>query len=122
MENYPQIKNQLTSKDLFEAFKIQLAKDFRQSNFPYDFVDALEPDYSSIHKTISTQLQHSENRTDSNLMQLLYRVDISESQLKSVLNENKNENHFYIIAELIIKRVLQKVVLKLYYKKNTPIR
>jgi hypothetical protein len=51
-------------------------------------------------------------------MQLLYRVDISEVQLKKYLNEATNENHLSAIAELVIKRVLQKVVIKQYYKLN----
>jgi hypothetical protein len=51
-------------------------------------------------------------------MQLLYRIDISEGQLKKYLNENQNENHLITIADLIIKRVLQKVVIKQYYKRK----
>jgi hypothetical protein len=47
---------------------------------------------------------------------LLYRIDISEAQLKRYLNENKNESYFNVIAELIIKRVLQKVVIRQHYK------
>ena len=91
MQYLPDIKNQLSSKDLFDAFKMQLVKDFEQSNFPADFVAALEPDYSSIHEKIVLELQHNENKTDFNLMNLLYRIDISEAQLKRYLNENKNE-------------------------------
>jgi uncharacterized membrane-anchored protein YhcB (DUF1043 family) len=112
----PTIKNQLSSKELFEAFKRQLVKDFQQSNFPADFVAELEPDYTSIHEKIARELQHNEKRTDFNLMHLLYRIDISEAQLKRYLNDSKDESHFNVIAELIIKRVLQKVVVKEYYK------
>lgn len=110
------IKNQLSSKDLFDAFKRQLAKDFQQSNFPADFVAELEPDYNRIHEKIARELQCNEKRTDFNLMHLLYRIDISEAQLKRYLSESKEESRFNVIAELIIKRVLQKVVVKQYYK------
>jgi hypothetical protein len=120
MQNLPDIKNQLSHKDLFDAFKGQLAKDFEQSNFPSDFISALPPDYAAIVEQIAFELQQNEKKTDLNLMQLLYRVDISEAQLKRYLHENKNENYFNVIAALIIKRVLQKVVIKRYYKKNEP--
>ena len=80
MPNLPDIKNQLSSKHLFDAFKKQLVKDFEQSNFPADFIEALEPDYSSIHEKIAVELQRNKKRTDFNLMQLLYRIDISEAQ------------------------------------------
>ena len=118
MQNLPDIKNQLTTSALFDAFKKQLAKDFEQSNFPFDFVVALEPNYSSIHEKIAGELQHNEKRTGFTLMSLLYRIDISEAQLKKYLSEHQNENHFNVIAELIIKRVLQKVVTKQYYRNN----
>lgn len=118
MDDLLNIKLQLSSKDLFEAFKRQLTKDFEQSNFPSDFVDALEPDYNAIHEKIAFELQHNEKKTDFNLMQLLYRIDISEAQLKRYLSEYKNESYFNVLAELIIKRVLQKIVIKQYYKNN----
>lgn len=116
MENIPDIKYQLSSKDLFDAFKIQLRKDFEQSNFSINFIEALAPDYGSIHDKIVFELELHEKNTNFKLMKLLNRIDISETQLKRYLSENKNENHFSVIAELIIKRVLQKVVIKQFYK------
>lgn len=117
--NHPvNFQQQFSSQELFDAFKIQLAKDFSQSNFSTDFVARLQPDYETIHKIIVEELQRSEGLTDSNIMPLLYRIDISEAQLKRYLNENKNESYFNVMAELIIKRVLQKVVIKHYYKNN----
>jgi hypothetical protein len=118
MQHLPDIKNQLSSKELFEAFKTQLARDLEQSNFPSDFVAALEPDYQRILEKIAAELQCNERRADFNLMNLLYRVDISESQLKRYLGESNGENQYQVIAELIIKRVLQKAVIKRYYKDN----
>ncbi len=118
MENLPTINNQLSSNDLFDAFKRQLIKDFEQSNFPADFVEGLEPEYTSIHEKITLELQRNEHKTDFNIMQLLYRIDISEAQLKRYLSENINDPYFKVLAELIIKRVLQKVVTKQYYKNN----
>lgn len=116
MQNLPDITNQLNSKDLFDAFKRQLTRDFEQSNFPIDFVATLEPDYSILHKKIALELQRSESRADFNVMTLLYRIDISEVQLKRYLVEYKNESHLNVIADLIIKRVLQKVVIKQHYR------
>jgi hypothetical protein len=118
MQKLPDLKSQLSSKDLFDAFKRQLAKDFQQSNFPVDFVGALKPDYRSIHEQIANELRRNEKKSEVNLMQLLYRIDINEAQLKKHLNEYNGEDQFNVIAELIIKRVLQKVVIRQYYKNN----
>jgi len=116
MENLPEIKNQLGSKDLFDAFKAQLEKDFEQCNFPTDFVEALVPEYACMHEKIAAELQLHEKIVNFSMMKLLNRIDISEAQLKRYLQENKNDNHFAVIAELIIKRILQKVVIKQFYK------
>lgn len=51
-------------------------------------------------------------------MHLLNRIDISEAQLRRYLTESGTENYFLLNAELIIKRVLQKVVVKQYYDKK----
>jgi hypothetical protein len=117
MQDVTTIGNQLNSRDLFEAFKGQLARDFQQSNFPTDFVAALEPNYPSIHQKIMSELQPNEKKTTGNLMALLYRVDISETQLKKYLDSHTGGNYVDVLAELIIKRVLQKVVIKQLYKK-----
>lgn len=118
MQNALQVNDQLRSKDLFNAFRIQLAKDFEQSNFQADFIKDLEPNYASIHGKIVEELLRSEKRADAHLMQLLNRIDIGEAQLKKYLHEHSHENYFMTMAELIIKRVLQKVVIRQYYKRN----
>ena len=71
MANLTDIKNQFNSQELFEAFKIQLKKDFEQSNLSTDFVEALEPNYRSIYEKIAYVLQRNEKRADFNVMRLL---------------------------------------------------
>lgn len=118
MQDLIQLNDQLSRKDLFDAFKVQLAKDFQQSNFSADFVETLEPDYSLIYEAIMRELQRSQKWADADVMKLLYRVDISEAQLKRYLDKHPHEHHLNTIAELIIKRELQKVVIKEYYKRR----
>lgn len=118
MQNLPDINYQLSGKDLFDAFKLQLAKDFEQSNFPSAFAADLEPDYRGIVEKIAHEIQLNEKRTDFNVIQILYRIDISETQLKKYLTKYENDSYYNVLAELIIKRVLQKVVTKQHYKAN----
>jgi serine phosphatase RsbU (regulator of sigma subunit) len=118
MQNLIRVNEHLKSEDLFVAFKTQLAKDFEQSNFDRDFIKDLKPDFSSIHKKIIDELHRSEKKADSHLMQLLNRIDISEAQLQRYLREQKNQSRLSTIGDLIIKRVLQKVVIKQHYKRN----
>ncbi len=109
------IKNQLTSLGLFEAFKKQLAKDFEQSSFAVEVIASLEPDYAHIHRKLVLELERSQK---NNMMKLLNRIDISEAQLKKYVNKQKEESRLSVMAELIIKRVLQKVVIRQFYKSS----
>lgn len=49
------------------------------------------------------------NNNFSQLIHLLYRLDISEAKLKQTLKINKCRNAGEIIAEMIIKRQVQKL-------------
>lgn len=118
MQSLEPINDQFSSKDLFKAFKIQLAKDFEQSNFSTDFILDLPADFRHIQAKIALELERTQKKADTTTMALLNRVDISETQLRQYLNEHIQENQIMTIAELIIKRVLQKVVIKQYFKKN----
>ncbi|MBS1975979.1 MAG: hypothetical protein JST46_01325 [Bacteroidetes bacterium] len=116
MENLPDIRLQLSRKDLFETFRKQLGKEFDQNNFPGAFVETLDPNYDRIHQAIVDALARQSKQSDFNLAQLLYRIDISEAQMAEYIVHSNRDDHFDAVAELIIKRVLQKVVVRQYYK------
>lgn len=46
------------------------------------------------------------------LVQLLYRIDVDEKKLKLLLKQNEGTDSSSIIADLIIKRQLQKIATK----------
>ena len=41
----------------------------------------------------------------SKLVQLLYRIDVSEAKLKNILEANPNENAGKLIAQVVIERL-----------------
>ena len=41
----------------------------------------------------------------SKLVQLLYRIDVSEAKLKNILQANPNENAGKLIAEVVVERL-----------------
>lgn len=43
------------------------------------------------------------------LVSLLYRIDVSEKKLRTLLDQQKGENAAGLIADLIIERQLQKI-------------
>jgi hypothetical protein len=46
------------------------------------------------------------------LVQLLYRIDVSETKLKTLLKENPDKDAGKLIALLMVERQLQKIKLK----------
>jgi hypothetical protein len=52
------------------------------------------------------------------LIRILYRIDVEESKLRYLLNNNKAENTGLILARLIIERQMQKIMSRRNYKSN----
>jgi len=52
------------------------------------------------------------------LVQLLYRIDVSEMRLKSLLKDNPKEDAGNIIASLIIERQAQKIISRQQFKND----
>ncbi|MBK6523683.1 MAG: hypothetical protein IPG08_15990 [Sphingobacteriaceae bacterium] len=112
------IKESLSSKELFEAFKQQLKKDLSECGCESDFIDVLTSEFELIKQSLITVLKAREKKAGFNIQQLLYRVDINEKQLSERLQKNKEEDYLSVVSELIIKRILQKVVLKKHFSNN----
>ncbi|MDP1800603.1 MAG: hypothetical protein Q8L81_04580 [Bacteroidota bacterium] len=105
-----EVNNFLVQQNLFDLFKRQLKKDFSSCSLDTEFVEELPIDMEPLKASIRLQLKPLLN--NSQLSALLYRIDISELQIKNYEAKNKNLSFEDILAELIIKRILQKVILK----------
>ncbi|HQW85417.1 MAG TPA: hypothetical protein PK987_13175 [Ferruginibacter sp.] len=78
--------------------------------------------YQQLHQHlaayINTLIQNDFNR----LINYLYRIDVSEQKLNTLLHENKNEDAGNIIATLIIERQQQKIKIRRQHnQRNKPI-
>ena len=54
----------------------------------------------------------------SQLVQLLYKIDIDEARLRSLLKQNAGNDTGYLLAELIIERQFQKIKSRLENKQD----
>jgi hypothetical protein len=54
----------------------------------------------------------------STLVQLLYRIDINESRLRLILQENQASNAGQLIARLILERQWQKILTRREYSRR----
>lgn len=102
----------LTKEDLFDLFKNQLKKDFEGAGLDGSFAVELSAEFEKLKLVLLQQLQPLLKNNATALSSLLYRVDISETQLRNYKKDDPEFTFEEAVAELIIKRVLQKVILK----------
>ena len=62
-----------------------------------------------LYSKLSAHLNELIRKDFEKLISLLYRIDISEAKIKSLLKEQQQANAGDIIADLIIERQLQKI-------------
>lgn len=116
MEELPDINTGISKPGLFEKFKIQLKKDFDNCGLEGDFANSLVPDFNLILASVTAQAEKINKTSSGKLNELLYRIDISEAQIKKAVNLKPDISLNIVIAELIIKRELQKIVIKEHFK------
>lgn len=108
----------VSQQELIEKFNIQLLKDFEMS----DVSDYLEPivvfEYDEIHSNIMNAIKKIDNKDFSKYRHLLYRIDISEKTVELELKLKPDSERYAVLADLIIKRILQKVILKIQFSKK----
>ena len=104
----------LTNINLLELTLRQLEKDFNeigeQLTFSYEKIS-----FENLVASLKNQLIAIENKRPGILNQLFYRIDLPEKKIKAV--RDGNADFYFSAAELILKRELQKVVIREYYKK-----
>jgi hypothetical protein len=62
-----------------------------------------------LKNLLSGHIHHLINNNFNKLVGILYRIDVSETKLRKLLEGNPAEDAGMIIAELIIERQIQKI-------------
>jgi len=107
----------LQKPDLFEKFKTQLHKDYEMCGLTELTPILSSNDLEHVYHQILNSILLLEKKESSVLQNLLYRIDVTEVQIKREASQNPEKNFQQILSELIIKRILQKVILKQEYSK-----
>jgi hypothetical protein len=112
--------SQLDSKEIYDLVLAQLKKDLRDSGFTYGFGEEdVHFNYPQLCEELCAIMGAEEQLSTARVGNLLYRVDVADHQLKKALQEQEEDKGIYhTMAELIIKRELQKVVLRKLYSAN----
>ena len=107
-------KHGISAQVLLLKFKEQLVKDFEMSNVELDLNLLQSNSIEDIQNSVADKIKQIPATV---LQHLLYRIDISEKQLNEAYIKESNLDRNEVIVNLIIKRILQKVILKIVYSK-----
>jgi hypothetical protein len=104
--------------DLLEKVVEQIKKDFNWFNFEITFTNKEESAYLELFHQILPLVDELLNDNYPKLLAMLYRIDIDEDFLNKRLKESEQVDTDEVITDLIIKRELQKVIIREIYNSN----
>ena len=84
-----------------------LLKEYLQKELEVPTTDSFSLD--ELKEKLAAHINLLITRDFNRLVGLLYRIDVNETKLRSLLNVNKGEDAGKIIAQLIIERQMQKI-------------
>lgn len=107
------IKNN-SVEEIFRSLVRQINKDLNISIAETGFgtQNPFQYLYEKVYPIVSELYFHKKPEW----MKIVYRVDLYESGLKKIIHGNSNETIVKKLTEFVIKRELQKVVIRFYYK------
>ena len=97
--------------------------DLNQDNIPLlnkelslEFSEKLAMD--ELEQQLTDHINHLINTDFEKLIYYLYRIDVNESKMKQLLQQQGGENAAQLIARLIIDRQLQKIKSRAEHRSN----
>jgi hypothetical protein len=105
-----ELNEYLLNDELFAQFRSQLKKDFEGAGLNGKFADNIPRQLDELAMALVHELEPISGKPS--LAALLYRVDISERQIREHQAQRQTLLFIEVLSELIIKRVLQKIILK----------
>lgn len=104
---------------LLTACVEQLLKDIAHSGLIFEWEENAEQDLSLLHPRLSLFLESLQRRSKDEFQRLMYRIDVSESTLRSVLRSTDSvKASSNALATLVLKREMQKVMIREYWSGN----
>ena len=111
-----QISNYLNTEEIVRDTVQQIMKDFDVFSLEIHFSGHIATAYQELHSQLVAHIEHLMHHSNSKLISVLYRIDLSEEQIRKGCLSLPNYNFIEALAHLIIERELKKVLSRRYYK------
>ena len=106
----------LKQKELLQATIAQLQKDLAWQNLELPLSESSTVE--GLKLKLSSLVSYLEQGQYQTLTNILYRVDMSEQQIKKAMENLVDEPSSDVLAQLILHRCLQKVIIKQHFSKE----
>jgi hypothetical protein len=103
--------------DLNTAYGLDLPEDHRKK--PAVSGDLTVDELTDL---LADRINDMINKDFNALVQLLYRIDVSESKLRQLLHENTTTDADRTIARLVLERQWQKIITRRKYSQRDPMQ
>ncbi len=118
VQTHPEaIEHYLKMPDLLRDLLLQLTKDFQTAQIPLQLNPEENYSFEGLRDGLEWVLENHLKQAGS-LKNLLNRVDLTEKQIRKVIPGTPSSN-LKSLSELIIKRELQKVVIRYWYRQSS---
>jgi len=107
----------LSKEVLLSKFNAQLFRDFEMCSVDSYLKPIQDFSFEKVQQNIYSALKSISSSGAGKIHELIYRIDISDKQYAEAVSKNRERDNLDVLSELIIKRILQKVILKLLYSK-----
>jgi hypothetical protein len=114
--NFSNLSPYFNRLDIVRATADQIIKDFEMFGMEIKFSGNAYNAYQELFEQIEPHIKKLIGTNRSKFMGILYRIDLNDEQVKKAVDGNSSEPFSEIITDLIIKRELQKVVIRNHYK------
>jgi|TARA_B110000305_G_scaffold228486_1_gene278332 hypothetical protein len=113
--NITKLNDTIKSNKFLIETTFQLKKDFLNTGVTFDIEKPIQ-NYKQLFIFTSSIVNALNIQDPKRIVKLLYRIDLSEEKVQSEMKIS-SLSFSALLAELIVKRVLQKVIIKNYYLK-----
>lgn len=113
MTDLPALPQVIQDQKLLKEVIAQLEKDLSESHPDLHSLQFTSVD--DLLETVADVLWELHSRSQQNVFNLLYRIDLPESKVQETVSSDGFD--WNLLAELILKRELQKVILRRHFSK-----
>jgi hypothetical protein len=114
--DFTNLSKYINRLDLIKDTASQIIKDFDMFGMEVKFSGNAFNAYEELFEQVEPHISKLISSNHQKFLGILYRIDLNEEQIKKAVHENSSESFSAIVTDLIIKRELQKVVIRNHYK------